>query len=302
MTIQAIPYVSLLGLMFGSTLIASRFGIGQFHPLVFVGLRMLVASLCYLAIYTLYHRRQKWPADLRLWYHAGLLGVLGTAVPMTAIMISLQYQSSGMTAVLLTAGPAITVLMAHFFLADETLTLRKGIGVVLALGGALFLAVRGESGLHDVRQSNPLGYALVFLAMIAGGAMTVYVRRYMREFASFEVSSIRVFVSTLVLLPASMLLVGIDLQAVNGQGYLILVYAAMVTNVFGFLLSFYNIKRFGATAAAMALYVVPLVASVGGVLLLDEKITVGMLVGIGFIVLGIGLINRQQHKLDHETG
>jgi drug/metabolite transporter (DMT)-like permease len=295
MTIQALPYVSLLGFLFGSTLIASRLGLGQFHPLVFVALRMLIGSLGYVTYYLAGHQRRDWPTDPHLWRHATLLGIVGTAIPMTAIMGSLHYQSATVTAILLTVGPAITIFMAHFFLADETLTLRKGFGAALALGGALLLAVRGESGLSDVTRASPLGYALVFLAMLAAGSMDVYARRFMRKLDSFDVASIRMFVATLLVLPFSALFIGIDLQAVNIQGYFALVYAAVAANFLGMLLAFYNVKRFGATAAAMTLYVIPVVASAGGILVLGEKITGGMMVGIGFIVVGIALINRRRY-------
>jgi drug/metabolite transporter (DMT)-like permease len=295
MTIQALPYILLAGFLFGSTLIASRFGLGQFHPLVFVALRMVIGSLAYGAYYVLSPRRRPWPTDRNLWGHAILLGIIGTAIPMTTVIGSLHYQSAGVTAVLLTSGPAITILIAHFFLADETLTLRKGIGVALALGGALLLAVRGESGLPDVTRANPLGYALVLLAMLAGGAMDVYARKFMRDLDAFDVASIRMFVATLLVLPFTVLFIGIDLQAVNIQGYFVLVYAAIAVNFFGMMLSFYNIKRFGATAAAMTLYVIPVVASVGGILVLGEKITEGMLVGISLIIVGVALINRRRY-------
>jgi drug/metabolite transporter (DMT)-like permease len=45
----------------------------------------------------------------------------------------------------------------------------------------------------------------------------------------------------------------------------------------------------------MTLYVIPVVASVGGILVLGEKITGGMMVGIGLIVVGIALINRRRY-------
>ena len=53
------------------------------------------------------------------------------------------------------------------------------------------------------------------------------------------------------------------------------------------------IKRFGATIAALSSYVTPVVATVGGVLVLGETFTGVMLAGIGLIIAGIGLINRR---------
>ena len=63
------------------------------------------------------------------------------------------------------------------------------------------------------------------------------------------------------------------------------------------MLSFYNIKRFGATAAAMTSYVMPIVTGIGGWLLLDEQITLGMLVGVVLIISGIALINRKSRRI-----
>ncbi len=292
MSIQALPYVTLLGFLFGSTLIASRFSVGQFHPTTYVGLRMIIATSACVVVYLVASNRYKWPTNPRLWRRAGLMGVIGTTVPMMAIVSSLLYQSSGVTAILLTTGPAITVLMAHFTLPDETLNLSKSIGVILALGGALLLAIRGESGLSDVSQGSLIGYGLIFLAMFCGSGMTIYARKYMREFDSFQVTSIRLIVAALVIVPLSILFVGFDLQNVNSQGYFALFYAALVGTFSGFLLAFYNIKRFGATTAAMVLYIMPVVAGFGGVLVLKETITTGMIAGTVLIVIGIAMINR----------
>jgi drug/metabolite transporter (DMT)-like permease len=291
MTLQALPYVSLLGFLFGSTLIASRFSVGQFEPVTYIGLRLTMASLGHAAVYTL-ARRRRWPAGRRLWRHAVVLGVLGTALPMTAIVTSLQYQSGGITALLVTTSPALTVLLAHFFLPDEALTLRKGAGVVLALGGAALLALRGESGLPDVSQASPVGYGLVLLAMALGSSMTIYARKYMRDLDAFDVASVRMFAASLAIMPVSALSVGFDLHAVDGQGYLALIYAAMVGTFAGFMLAFYNIQRFGATASAMTAYVIPVVTGIGGLLVLGERITPAMLVGMGVILSGIAIINQ----------
>ena len=118
---------------------------------------------------------------------------------MTAIVMSLQYQSSGVTSMLITTGPAVTVFLAHFFLPDETLTRRKIVGTVLSLAGTFF--------------------------------------------AQF--------------------------------------------------LAFYIVKRFGATTFATTHYITPVVAGLGGILILEEHITTGMVAGVTLIALGIVLINRQ---------
>ncbi len=293
MQLQALPYVSFVGLLFGSTLVASRFSVGQFNPVIYIALRLLLASLCHLAIYGV---RRRWPADRALWRHAVLLGIIGTAVPMTAMVMSLQYQSSGLTALLITTNPALTVLMAHVWLSDERLSRRKGIGIALALGGAALLVISGESGLPDISQANPIGYGLVAVAAILSSAMTVYARKYMKAFNAFDVASVRMFSAAGFLIPVSILFIGFDLHLVDGRGYMALLYAAFVGTFAGLMIAFYNIQRFGATAAAMTAYIIPIVAGIGGALVLGETFTPTMLVGMVVIISGIAIIQQRERQ------
>lgn len=292
MTLQALPYVVLLGMMFGTTLIASRFSVGQFAPTTYIGLRLVIASGAHALFYALNSRR-RWPTDAVLWQRAVLLGIFGTALPMTGIVSSLQYQSSGVTSVLLTASPALTVLFAHFTLPDERINPRKSAGVALALLGALLLALLGESGLPDVTRASPLGYALVLGAMLAAAASTIYARKYLRAFDSFDVANIRMVVAALTVMPLSALFIGVDLGGVDRQGTFALGYASLVGTFSAMYLSLYIIQRFGATPTAMTSYVIPVVATVGGALLLGETVTRGMLAGMVLIVLGITILNRR---------
>ncbi len=291
MTASALPYVILLGFLFGSTLVVSRFSVGQYAPLTYIGLRLALASVCHVAIYAL-SRKRSWPRDRNLWRHAVTLGIFGTAIPMTAIVSSLQFQSSGITAVLITTSPAITVLMAHFLLPDEPLTRQKGLGVGVAMAGAVLLAILGETGLPDVSKAAPAGYILVLAAMLFGSGAAIYARKYMRSFDTVDVNSVRMVSAAAVVLPVSLLLVGFDLSSVDTFGYMALIYASLVGTFAGLMLAFNNIQRFGATASAMSAYIIPIVATIGGVLLLNETITVGMLAGMALILGGVAVINR----------
>ena len=221
---------------------------------------------------------------------------------MTAIVTSLQFQSSGITAVLITTNPAITIIMAHFLLPDESINWRKGVGVFLAFTGALLIALRGESGLPEVAQARPLGYILVLLAMLFGGASTIYARKYMRDLDTFDVASARMIVAALVVTPLSLVLVGFDLEQVNTQGYMALIYAALIGTFSGMMLAFYSVQRFGATASAVTGYLIPVVAGTAGILLLDETITGGMAVGMLLIAGGIALINERPRRADRKAG
>lgn len=297
MPIESLPYILALGMMYGGTVLASRFAVGQFAPTTYVGLRLLLAGTAHGVVYLFSVKRKRWPRGKEIWWKSMVLAVFGTAIPMNFLVTSLQFQSSGVTAMLITLGPAITVVLAHFFLADERLSVRKLLGVVIALSGAVLMLVLGESGLPDVSKVNPLGYLLVFLGMISSSASTIFVRRSMQNLDAFDVSSIRLWTAGLIVIPLSVLVAGFDLSAVNQQGIFSLGWAALAGTFFATLLSFYLTKTYGATPTALTAYVTPVVASIGGSLLLDEQITWGIVCGMLLIIAGITFINRKPKSM-----
>jgi drug/metabolite transporter (DMT)-like permease len=291
MSRQALPAVLLLGLLFGSTLIVSRYSVGQFAPTTYIWLRLLLSVLAFGAIYLFTRRRV--PRDRDLWRQGIILGTLGTAVPMVGYVASLQYQSAGVTALLITTTPAVTVLFANFLLPDERLTARTALGIGLALSGAVLLAASGQTGLRDVTAASPLGYALVIGAITIDSLMVVYARKYARDLDTIDLSSVRMLAALVAVAPLSLWLVGFDLSAVTPLGYAGLVYAAAAGTFGGLLLSLWVTQRYGATTLSLTSYVIPVVAAVGGVLLLGETITPIMLVGMALIVAGLAFLNRK---------
>lgn len=263
-------------------------------PLTYVSIRLSLAALGFLVIYYLLpNNRRKWPRGNKLWQRAAILGVFGTAVPMISFVGSLQYLSSGVTSVLMTTSPAFTVILAHFMLTDERLTLTTGLGVILAFIGAMFLTLRGESGLAEMAQANPLGYVLVFMGILSASVMAIYIRRNMSTYDIIDVATIRMIVSAVVVLPLGIWISGFDISQVNNTGWTVVVYAATFGTFFAMMLDFANTVRFGATIAALVTFVIPVVAVISGSLLLGEQTTSGMLVGMALVILGIWFIIRK---------
>jgi drug/metabolite transporter (DMT)-like permease len=135
---------------------------------------------------------------------------------------------------------------------------------------------------------------MIFVGMLSSSAMIIYTRMYVQTCDTIDVSSVRMLVAALVVMPLSIAVVGFDLSQVNLQGVLALIYAAVFGTFLGMLFSLYNVQRFGATAAVMSAYVIPLVTSITGVLILDEQITTGMVAGMLLIASGVWLLNQKQ--------
>lgn len=215
----------------------SRLGVGQFDIFSFVSLRALIATALFVLLYT-FNRKRRWPRGRRIWLQGLMLGTIGTAFPMLSILGSLQFQSSGVTSLLITTAPAITVLIAHFFIPAERLNWTKGLGVLTALAGALLIIVRGETGLPDVTQANPIGYLMVFAGVSAEGFMAAYTRLHMADTDPFDVTAIRMLIVVIFVVPLTLLFRPPDFSAVTPGGIVSLLYSAIVGGLIAQILSF----------------------------------------------------------------
>lgn len=285
---KAFPYIGMLSLFWGTNMVASRFGIREFDPLLFIALRLTIATLFFIPF--LFLTGHRLPRETAVWRSAIISGILGVSIPMSTFILSLQYQSSGVASILLTAAPVMMVIAAHLFLPDEKLTRHKGLGVLLALAGTLFLAVRGESGL-DVGRASPLGFGLIMIGVTSETANAMFVRQHMKKMDPMTVTGIRLGVGALVLAVITLLVADTSLAEITVTGYVSLGYAALIGALGGQFMAFYVMRRFGATAFSLTAYLIPVVAVILGVLVLDEIVTWGMLVGVVIIGGGIFMIN-----------
>ena len=80
----------------------------------------------------------------------------------------------------------------------------------------------------------------------------------------------------------------------TASGYATLIYSALAGTFGGILLEFRIIQRFGATTTAITANLIPIVALIGGALLLDERITPGMVAAMVMILGGVTIITRSE--------
>ena len=287
---KAFPYIGLLGFFWGTNIVASRFGIGEFNPYLFLALRLSIASLAFLGVFLL--RNGRFPNSGRTWGYATLSGVLGVTIPMSTFILSLQYQSSGVASIYVTTSPALIAIAAHLFLPDERMSRNKAAGVSIALLGSLFLVLLGESGLANVERANPLGVILIMSGLLSETFNTILVRKRMTSMDPTQITAVRLLVGAVCLILLALFMADFNFSGITGAGYFSLLYAALIGAAAGQFMAFYIQRRFGATAFSLVSFVVPVVATSIGVLLLGEIVTGGMLVGVVLIGTGIYLINR----------
>ncbi len=292
--VRGLVLVALLGSLQGSTLVVSRFSLGQFTPLWYTALRFLLAGIVLVPVAITsgqMARRFSWRSLLI----GAFVGVVGTALPFGAYVSSLQYQSSGVTALLLTISPMITLILSVLLVPDESLTSRAVLGTIIGLGGAVLLVAFRETGL-DIETGDYRGYVLVGAGIVGMAIGSIVIKTCLSKEGVRTVAAVRSVIAAATLIVVASATGELDLDLIETSGWLALLYATGAGTLGTVLLQVKVVGTYGPSKAAESEYVTPLAASILGLVFLGEVITMPMIVGMILIFSGLHILSKSTQK------
>lgn len=224
----------------------------------------LVAGLLLAAIGLL---RRGWPEDLpRLLRFGAVAGLLGHALPMSALFWLSSHAGAGFASLSLALPPVFTLLVT-LLLHLERPALRRGAAVGLGLSGAL-LMLAGRGGSFEATPAV-LAVALAIPALI--GVANVYRSRHMPPGASGEwMSSITLLASSSMLAPVALAL-GEAAPILTSSAFAWLAVQAGVLTV-GYLFYFALQRRAEPVTFSFIGYVMMIVGVTVGTLAFGERL------------------------------
>jgi drug/metabolite transporter (DMT)-like permease len=269
--------------MWGLIPVAMRFLITTLNPETAMVLRLYPAGLLAVIVaIAIGVPRIAWADWLRI-ATAAVAGNLGYQI---LAAYGMQSVPASWTGLLFGLEPVFIALFA-VLLAGETLTfwLVGGIGIAMLGTAALMLG----STLTPAGDVSPFGLLLVTLSTMGWGIYTVMIRPASRRYGALPVACLAMAISA-VPMP---LFVGVDFpQTVAGMDTMQWMAVGFVV-VFGTFLatSAWNhaLGHMDSSIAGVFLYVQPVVAAIGGVLLLDERLSWPLLLGGALIILGVAV-------------
>ena len=133
-----------LSLAWGSSFLWIKIGLQELGPITLVALRLLFGILGLLVVVA--YNRPKFPDNRRLWGALAILGIIQTALPFLLITWGQQFIDSVVAAILNSTVPLFTMLLAHWYLQDDRLTLQRVIALLIGFIGVVVLLVRDLDG------------------------------------------------------------------------------------------------------------------------------------------------------------
>jgi drug/metabolite transporter (DMT)-like permease len=289
-----IALILLSGAAFGSSVVMSRFGLMEFPPMWLVTLRLMLSSTIFSIIIIV--QKRKLPVRLRTYADIALIGVGNVAFSMLAFTFSLQYISSGVLTIVIALIPLFTSIFAHFWLPQEKLHLMKLAGLGMAFIGVTILLATRTSGLAEAPFASIQGYLLALFGVIISSAAAVYARLRIKELDIFVLTGGQMGFSLLILLPFAFAITDFHIASISWKGWMAVFYNGLVGSFLGHLVFFKLIKNYGATAASLSSYVLPLVSTSLGAMLLGEIVTLPLGIGAVFVLFGVFWAERSSKE------
>jgi drug/metabolite transporter (DMT)-like permease len=233
------------------------------------------------------------PRSLKAWSPLLLLGITNIAAPFFLISWGEQYIDSAVASILDATVPLFTILIAHYLLHDDKITLPKVLGLLTGFAGVLVLMSRD---LAQASTSSLLGQAAVILASVFYAVSSVYARRVTEDTPGILRSA-----GPLVSASAVMWLVTFLFESPLEVPQLGITWIALLwLGVFGsgiaFVMAYYLIHEIGPTRTTMVTYLFPLGGVLLGVTFLQEPLTWQLILGAILIVASLAIANWEPKK------
>lgn len=269
----------------------NKLALASFAPLTIVATRLTLGTVTMLVI--MRGMRLRLPPPGRIWLSYAVLGVIGNCVPFFFITWGQQVVPSAVAGILISMMPLATLVLAHFAVPGERMTLYRAMGFALGFGGmvCLFepaaLASLGGADVQALAQLAILGAALCY------ATNSVLARLLIKE--QFIVAATgTLLVSSVIALPFALLHDQPWLNSPHASASGALVWLGVGPTAVATICYYRLISSAGPTFMSLVNYLSPAVAVFLGVSLLGEKPAASAYAGLVLILSGIAVSQRRR--------
>ncbi|KON80296.1 DMT family transporter [Azoarcus sp. PA01] len=271
---RAVSLTAVAMLAFAANSVLCRLGLQQdaIDAASFTVIRLLSGAL---ALALLLGARGVAPARAGNWRSASALFAYAAAFSFAYVSLP-----TGVGALLLFAAVQATMILTGL-VRGERLTMAQLAGLLLAFGGFIYLVLPGLS-------APPLGGALLMVgAGIAWGVYSLRGRGTRDPLAATAGNFLRT-----VPMAIALAMLGVGSVNIQSAGVLYAVLSGALASGAGYVVWYAALRGLSATDAATVQLSVPVIAALGGVLLLGEVVTLRLVLASVAILGGVAIVLR----------
>jgi drug/metabolite transporter (DMT)-like permease len=277
--------------------IAAKIGLRSFPPLTMASFRVCAAGVVMVPFYLCVRRlrltafAENETASKRGFTRRDAwtflyLGFFGVSVNQFCFTLGLHYTSVSHSAVIVGMGPIYTLILA-VLLRLERPTWHKAVGMAIAFTGIAVLASE-----HGISAHSPslLGDAITMTGSVGFATYAVLGKRVAGEYDALTMTAYNHFAGALVLLPLAVhqawsLGSAGNWRAVPWQAWAAILYMGLFGSAVAYVLYYWLLRYLEASQLSAFTYLLPVLASILGIVALGEKGSWTQVVG-GALALG----------------
>ncbi|MEO9514719.1 MAG: DMT family transporter [Paracoccaceae bacterium] len=273
----------LLGAIWGASFLSIRVALDEIGPLTSVAHRTFWAMLVLWAVVLV--MRLPIPKDRHIWIGFLGMGLLNNVIPFALMAWGQLHISSGLTSILNATTAIFGVLVAALFFADERLTLRKTLGVLIG-----FFGVATAIGLDFLRNFDlsSLAQLAVLLGTVSYAFASVWARTRLSGLSPQVAAAGMLTGASVITLPLAWIVEGPISLSLQPDTALAIAYYTLIATAGAYLLYYRVLAMAGSGNLMLVTLLVPPVAITLGTWVLDEAL--GPNAYLGFALLALGLV------------
>ena len=272
-------------LLWASAFSVAKLAVGYCPPLLVLTARFLLAGVVMLGAGAFFGLRSNLTRrDVVVF---SLLGIANQAAYLGLSYVGIRSISSGLAAMVISANPVLTAVLATVFLGDR-MSWRKAAGLALGVSGVAFV-VKGRlaGGLED-----PVGIGFTVAALISLVGGTILFKKLAPTGGLWVGNGVQSLAAGFATLPFAFAFESVGDVVPSWRLMAALIYLALFVSIFAYLLWFHLLNVSGATPASSYHFLMPPLGVLFGWLLLGEHVAPADLLGIVPVAIGIYLVTR----------
>ena len=276
----------LLGAIWSASFLWIKIALNEVGPLTLVAYRVLFGLLTGVAVALIL--RIPLPRDWKTWRIFFILGVTNVAIPFFLITWGEQSIDSAVASILNATVPLFTIILAHFILQDDKITVQKISGLLIGFGGVVLLLSKGLSpGAHN----SLIGQAAVIVASLSYAASYIYARQHTADVPGQIRGMLPLFSATAIMWVAAPLAESPIVIPHMLITWVALLWLGVLGTGLAMIMQYYLVHEIGPTRATLVTYIFPLGGVLLGVIFLHEQLSWQLASGAVLIISSIAVVN-----------
>ena len=274
-------------IVWGTTYLAIRVGVADLPPMLFAGLRWIIAGILMTILLNLRHYKLPRLKDLK---HLAIVGILLLGIANGLVVVAEQWLPSGLTALILSTLPFWVVGIEYFLPNRPKINLFIIAGLLLGTSGVVLIFARDLDIALDL--NILLGGLCLLGAVIAWSAGSIYWKYKKSDVRPMMGASIQMLIAGILQTALGLILGEQNNFYLTQNGVFALGYLIVFGSILGYASYIYSITNLPLSLVSTYAYINPIIAILLGWYFLNEPLTITVFVAAGLILIGVALVKR----------